>query len=238
MTSPAPSDPKRSRARELAQTHVAQGDAVGWFEPLYAEAEGDPARVPWADLKPNPNLVDWCEREAVRGEGRTALVVGCGLGDDAEFLATRGFQVTAFDIAPSAISWCQRRYPASSARYLAIDLLNPPAAWTHNFDFVFEAYTLQVLQSAALRSQAMERLSAFPAFGGTLLVICRGREPGDPEGQMPWPLLREELAALDRSGLVPAGFEDFLDQHEAPPVRRFRAVWRRPANPATPAKKP
>src|SRR5579872_4026118 len=175
MTSPASSDPKRSRARELAQTHVAQGDAVGWFEPLYAEAEGDPTRVPWADLKPNPNLVDWCEREAVRGEGRTALVVGCGLGDDAEFLAARGFQVTAFDIAPSAISWCQRRYPASSVRYLAIDLLNPPAAWTHNFDFVFEAYTLQVLQSAALRSRAMERLSMFPSLGGTLLVICRGR---------------------------------------------------------------
>jgi SAM-dependent methyltransferase len=237
MTIPAASDPKRNRARELAQTHVAQGDAVGWFEPLYAEAEGDPARVPWADLKPNPNLVEWVEREAIRGDGRTALVVGCGLGDDAEFLAARGFRVMAFDIAPSAVAWCQRRYPASSVQYVTADLLNPPTDWSQRFDLVYEGYTLQVLQSAALRSRAIDRLSAFPGPGGTLLVICRGREPGDPEGQMPWPLLREELAALDQSGLESVAFEDFLEQHEAPPVRRFRAVWRRPASPATPANK-
>jgi SAM-dependent methyltransferase len=238
MTTPAASDPKRNRARELAQTHVAQGDLVGWFEPLYAEAEGDPARVPWADLKPNPNLVEWVEREAVRGEGRTALVVGCGLGDDAEFLAARGFRVTAFDIAPSAVAWCQRRHPTSSVQYVTADLLDPPADWNQRFDLVYEGYTLQVLQSAVLRSRAIEHLSAFPGPGGTLLVICRGRDPGDLEGQMPWPLLREELAALDRSGLAPVAFEDFLDQHEAPPVRRFRALWRRSAAPPTPANKP
>src|SRR5580658_9278900 len=113
MTTPAASDPKRNRARELAQTHVAQGDLVGWFEPLYAEAEGDPARVPWADLKPNPNPVEWVEREAARG-----------------------FRVTAFDIAPSAVAWCQRRHPRSSVRYTTADLLNPPPDWSRSFDFV------------------------------------------------------------------------------------------------------
>jgi hypothetical protein len=118
------------------------------------------------------------------------------------------------------------------------DLLDPPADWNQRFDLVYEGYTLQVLQSAVLRSRAIEHLSAFPGPGGTLLVICRGRDPGDLEGQMPWPLLREELAALDRSGLAPVAFEDFLDQHEAPPVRRFRALWRRSAAPPTPANKP
>jgi SAM-dependent methyltransferase len=231
-------DPKRNRARELAQAHVAKGDAVGWFEPLYAEAQGNAERVPWADLKPNPNLIDWLDRKAIRGDGRTALVVGCGLGDDAELLAARGFLVTAFDVAPSAVDWCCRRFPTTSVRYETADLLNPPAAWSGAFDFVFEAYTLQVLHTAAMRSQAISRLAAFPSTGGTLLVICRGRDATDSEGQMPWPLMRDELAALEQCGLVQIEFEDFWDQHEAPPVRRFRARYSRPVGAATTADNP
>jgi SAM-dependent methyltransferase len=238
MSSTPSPDPKRSRARELAQSHLARGDALGWFEPLYAEALGNAERVPWADLKPNPNLTDWLDREAIRADGRSALVVGCGLGDDAELLAVHGFRVTAFDVAPSAVAWCRRRFPTSSVRYEAADLLNPPHVWSGAFDFVFEGYTLQVLQSAGLRSQAISRLAALPKPGGTLLVICRGREAGDPEGQMPWPLLRDELAALERCGLTQVAFEDFWDQHETPAVRRFRALYLRPAGAATPANKP
>jgi len=231
-------DPKRSRARELAQVHVSQGDAVGWFEPLYAEAQGNAERVPWADLKPNPNLVEWLDCKAIRGEGRSALVVGCGLGDDAELLDSRGFRVTAFDVAPSAVAWCRRRFPTSSVRYTDADLLSPPATWSGAFDFVVEAYTLQVLHGAALRSQAIRCLALFLRTGGTLLVFCRGREPSDPEGQMPWPLLRDELTALEKCGLVQIEFEDFWDRHEAPSVRRFRAHYSRPAGAATTADNP
>ena len=151
-------DPKRSRARELAATYVARGDAVGWFEVLYAEAGKESKKVPWADLGPNPNLVDWLETKPVTGKGRTALVVGCGLGDDAEFLCQRGFTVTAFDIAPTAVAWCQNRFPESAVHYEVADLLSLPATWRHAFDFVFEAYTLQVLPGN-LREKAIPRLA-------------------------------------------------------------------------------
>jgi SAM-dependent methyltransferase len=230
MSSTPSADPKRNRARELAQAHLAQGDALGWFESLYAEAQGNAERVPWADLKPNPNLTEWLDREVIYGDGRSALVVGCGLGDDAELLAARGFRVTAFDVASSAVDWCRRRFPKSSVRYAEADLLSPPAKWGGYFDFVFEAYTLQVLHGAELRSRAIRRLALLPRPGGSLLVICRGREPTDPEGQMPWPLLRDELSAFETCGLTRVAFEDFSDQHESPAVRRFRALYRGPTN--------
>src|SRR5437867_191870 len=96
----------RRRARELAAKFLAAGDPVGWFEQLYQEGD-----VPWRDLEPSPNLVDFFARTSV--PGRTALTIGCGFGDDAELLAARGFETTAFDVAPTAIELCRRRFPST-----------------------------------------------------------------------------------------------------------------------------
>ncbi len=222
-----PTDPKRTYARELAASHLARGDATGWFEELYRRAEGDSTKVPWADLRPNPNIVEWLEAHPIKGGGQTALVVGCGLGDDAEFLATLGFEVTAFDISPLAIDWCQRRFPNSRVRYEIGNLIAPAPHWRRACDFVLEAYTLQVLPQD-LRTKAIAALAETVKPGGTLLVVCRGRNPEDPKGQMPWPLLRAELSDLERVGLSLAAFEEFWDRHDDPPVWRFRGQYTRP----------
>jgi SAM-dependent methyltransferase len=141
----------RARARELAETHLRAGDALGWFEPLYAAAAGDAGKVPWADLTPNANLVSWLSARPPEIGGRSALVVGCGLGDDAEHLAGLGYQVTAFDISATAIDWCRRRFPNSAVRYEVQDLFQPPDNWHRAFDLVFEAYTAIPAGPAAAR---------------------------------------------------------------------------------------
>ena len=132
--------------------------------------------------------------------------------------------MTAFDIAPTAIAWCRERFPSSRVEYTAADLLAPSAEWEQQFDFVFEANTLQVL-AAELRPQAMRRLAGLLAPNGTLLLVCRGREPSEPAGPMPWPLTREELIA-GVGALHLVTFEEHCDAGD-PPVRRFRAVFRR-----------
>jgi SAM-dependent methyltransferase len=215
----------RRKAGDLARESLAAGDPVGWFEKLYAQAGGDTGAISWADLAPNPNLVAWLDREHVTGTGRRALKIGCGLGDDAEDLARRGFVVTAFDVSPTAIAWCRERFPTSAVRYAVHDLLASRSEWAGAFDFVLESYTLQVLP-AEVRPAAIANVASFVAPGGDLLVIARGREPGDPPGAMPWPLLRAELAEFTRAGLAEVAFEDFLDA-ETPPVRRFRVHYRR-----------
>ena len=213
----------RSRARTLARASVAAGDPVGWFERLYAEAARGEAVVPWADLVPNPHVVEWLERE--RPAPGRALDVGTGLGDSAEDLARRGFDVVAFDVSATAIDAARTRFPTSRVAYRVADLLRLPAELAGTFDLVVECYTLQVLPPAA-RAGAIAALRATLAPGGALLMVARGREPSEPEGEMPWPLTRPEIEAVASAGLALVSFEDFGDD-ETPPVRRFRALFRR-----------
>jgi SAM-dependent methyltransferase len=209
--------PNRTRARELAAESRISGDPVGWFEQLYQEQEQGLSVVPWADLRVNPNLLEFA------GEGKTALTVGCGFGDDAEQLAAWGFETTAFDVSPTAVRGAKQRFPGSRVDYVTADVLAPPAEWKEQFDFVLESYTLQVIPRE-LRSRTICNVAGFAKKGGMILLIARGREENEEEGQMPWPLTRRELELFVELGLREQSFEDYCDG-ETPAVRRFRAVF-------------
>jgi SAM-dependent methyltransferase len=213
----------RALGRRLAREALERGEPLAWFEELYLADRETPGVVSWADLVPNPHLVSWLGDAA--GAGR-ALVVGSGYGDDAEELARRGWEVTAFDVAPTATAAARERFPGSAVRYETADVLAPPPAWTAAFDLVVEAYTLQVLPPE-LRAPAAAAIAAFVAPGGRLLVVARGRDAADPPGEMPWPLVPDELRRLFAS-LELERWEDFADD-EDPPVRRLRATYRAPA---------
>ena len=72
----------------------------------------------------------------------------------------------------------------------------------------------------------MRCIASFVAPGGTLLLVARGKEPNESEGKMPWPLTKDELSLFKAGGLKEVFFEDYMDS-EDPPVRRFRATYRR-----------
>jgi SAM-dependent methyltransferase len=217
----------RDDVRRLARESIERGDAVGWFEELYRRAGEKWDRIPWADLVPNPHLVEWLDRFSVAGSGKLCLVVGCGLGDDAELLAERGFDVVAYDISATAIDGCRARFPTSRVEYVVADALDPPPAWLGRFALVFESYTLQVLPPEP-RSRALRAIAATVGPRGRLLVLCRAREKQDPEGELPWPLTRDELDAFRDLGLTEIAVESLLDR-ETPPVRRFLALYERGA---------
>jgi SAM-dependent methyltransferase len=172
-------------------------------------------------------LVEFWNTHPQETARRTALTIGSGLGDDAEQLAAWGLRTTAFDISETAIRASLKRFPNSNVDYVVANLLEPPSRWRRTFNFVFEANTLQVLP-AALRPRAIANIAGFLCPGGLLLVIARGREPSDPEGQMPWPLIRAELSAFTAAGLEEISFEDFLDLEDPgdPAVRRFRVLYK------------
>jgi SAM-dependent methyltransferase len=224
VTAPDPSQ----KAGQLVAQALAQGDATGWFERLYAAAEDGSAIVPWDRGRPHWLLTAWAQDRGLDGDGRRALVVGCGLGADAEFIAGLGFGTVAFDISASAVRAARRRFPASTVDYQVADLLDPPAAWRQAFDLVVESQTIQALPDPPRRA-AIARIGDMVAPGGTLVVIALARDAGEDPGQWPpWPVTRAEVEAFAADGLVRARIEDVADSGQVPPGRRWLAEFRRP----------
>ena len=193
-----------------------------WFDNIYVKAKGDSKQVPWANMTANAYLKDWLNQNPQFGEGLKikALVVGCGLGDDAEALAERGFDVTAFDISPTAIDWCKQRFPDSSVNYVVADVFdsNLTKEWQRNFDFVFEARTIQSLP-LQVREQVMETIAQFVAEEGTLLVVTVTRDtPEEPKGP-PYPLSLEEVDYFQKLGLQEINRNSYSEKNSRFPKR-------------------
>jgi SAM-dependent methyltransferase len=221
VTQPDPDEP----ARRLAAESLAAGDPTGWFERLYVAAQEGEAVVPWDRGAPHRLLVEWAQARAGDGRGRRALVVGSGLGDDAEHVAGQGFDTVAFDVSPTAIRAARARFPASAVRYRAADLLDPPPEWRAAFDLVVESLTVQALPDA-VRPRAIANVAAMVAPGGTLVVIAAARDEREAASGPPWPLTRAEIDAFATAGIRAVRIE-LLGGPAEPDERRWRAELER-----------
>jgi SAM-dependent methyltransferase len=202
-------------------------DPIGWFEDLYVAAEAGEREIPWNRAEPNARLVAWADEHGLKGDGRRALVVGSGLGQDAEYIGRLGFETTAFDVAPTAIRSMEQRFPGSPVHYVVADLLQPPADWYEAFDFVLESITVQALPQD-MHPEATRRVTEFVAPGGTLLVLSAAREEDEEPDGPPWPLSRSELKAFHQGGLETVRIEEIHDTTEEAFPHRWRGEFRRP----------
>jgi SAM-dependent methyltransferase len=214
----------RERARKLQTEFAEKGDLTGWFEALYTEAKGDNEKIPWADLEPNKFFVQFAEKTNLLGDGRNALVVGCGLGDDAKYLQDIGFKVTAFDISETAIKWAKRLNP--DINFQVADLFDSPKTWNQAFDFVLEIYTIQPLP-IEIRPKVIDEIAKFVAKKGTLVVVTRGREDDEIPLELPWALSKKDLSQFEKNGLTQTYFEEMLDEDHGDFMRRFVVEYRR-----------
>ncbi len=213
---------KRQSIGDMIRAAWERGEPAGWFEQIYAEADKGEGSVPWAHMNPNGELLIWAEDNNLSGNNQRAIVIGCGLGDDAEALVKMGFSVIAFDISPTAIEMCKRRFPDTQVDYQVADLFDMPDDWQNAFDFVFESRTIQALP-VDLAPQTIAAMSALTAPGGRVLVLCHARDEGREPGGIPWPLSRADLAHFEANGLTQLSLEEFHDG-----LHRFRAVYQKP----------
>ncbi|MFN0133758.1 MAG: class I SAM-dependent methyltransferase [Phycisphaerales bacterium] len=202
---------------------------VAHFESVYADAQGEMSRVPWADARPSPLLASWLNGEgsSLVRPGAKVTVVGCGLGDDARELADRGYDVVAFDCSPTAVQWARQRHATIAERFVVADLFALPGSLTRRADLVVEIHTIQAVHPG-LRPAAAEAIVSLARPRGTVLAIARGREESEPLDAIgpPFPLTARELTELMHP-LSPAGAIEEVVEGEGMPVRRLLGAFRR-----------
>lgn len=213
--------------RDLAARRRAQGDPAVWFEELYAEASDGRAVVPWDRHTPSQLVEGWIESRTPDRAGRSAVVVGCGYGRDAELVARHGYRTVGFDIAPTAIEAARQRHAGATVHYRVADLLALPNDWIGAFDLVVESMNVQALPEER-RAAAITGVRSLVAPGGTLFVVAVARDDGAVVDGPPWPLDRPEIEAFG-AGLAIRSIARVPDAVE-PAVSRWVAEFvREPA---------
>ena len=199
----------------MVKTYQENDDPLGWFDSIYTDAQGDYKSVFWADLEPSPYLVAWLKKHTKPSDDNRAIVVGCGVGDDAEALSAFGYEVTAFDISPEAIKLCKKRYPNSKVNYHVENLFDYPKEWRESFDIVYECNTIQVLPHK-YRLQARDAMISFLQDNAFILVSCRSRNEGEQLDDIPLPLDKKEIDGFIECGLQERSFLAYDDENCIP----------------------
>lgn len=208
------------------QARNSDGDAASeFFEALYQGAARGDMTLPWHRPAPHPLLVDWVTKRGITGGGRRAVVVGCGTGIDAEYVAGLGFETVGFDVSQSAIDLAKLQNPDSAVTYTTGDLLNLPSDWLRAFDLVVEIYTVQALPDPP-RADAIAGVPKLVAPGGTLFAVAFIGDEYKTGGFPPWPLTRAEVDAFGADGLTPVAIEVLTYSGAPEPRSAEDRLWR------------
>lgn len=145
--------------------------------------------IPWQLDGPQPIIA---ELESAGEIVDPVLECGCGLGDNALFLAERGHQVTAFDAAPTAI---ERSRAKAAAAGVPVNFVVADATTLHGISGGFRTVVDSAMLHCLDEDQRRHYLAALRRVcepGARLHVLCF---KGEPTGNLPLP------ASLDESSL-------------------------------------
>lgn len=156
----------------------------------------DNRRPGWDTGRVAPELKKAVEEGRVK-PGR-AVVLGCGLGTNAIYLAEKGFEVTGVDVAPTALTRAgqKAREAGVDVRWMVADVLALPEL--EPFDFIFDrgCYHHVRQYNAAGYVECVRRLS----HPGTRLLILAA-SANEQRGGGP-PRIKEQEIRSDFSALV------------------------------------
>ncbi|MCF2135860.1 MAG: TPMT family class I SAM-dependent methyltransferase [Candidatus Thorarchaeota archaeon] len=150
--------------------------------------------APWDIGQPHPALVDLVEQKKL--PLGSVFEPGPGRGDNALYLASKGYDVTTSDISPSAVEALRRRARdlGLSLNVIQAEVIYGLNSLTGKFDIVFERSFLQTLPPL-MRSRYIDRVALLLHEGGIYVGIIRGpRDP--PPVTQPYAFTKQEILEL------------------------------------------
>lgn len=201
----------------------AQKEATSWFDDHYKEAKKELSAVAWAKGTTNPLLQEYLDTMYTMPS--KAIVIGCGLGDDANALYEAGFDVTAIDISPEAIEWAKERFGDTSIDFRVADLFDLPQELLGKFDFVFEAFTIQALP-LSLRDRVITAIASLMAPKAKVLAVCNAKREGEHFDGPPWPLTTNELRLFTMKECKELEFSIYEEQSHLSTLK-VRAIFQK-----------
>ena len=197
----------------------AHNKASEWFDGLYKENKESQGNIPWARQAVNPLLQTYLDQD-ISHKGK-ALVIGCGLGDDARALEEVGYDVVAIDVSQTALDLAKERFFDSHILFEKQDIFDMPAKYHEHFDFVFEAFTIQSLP-IAFREKMIKAVAHTVAPQGKLLLVAHKRE--ECFKGPPWPLEATEVDRFKCEGLTELSHEIHTEESKIS-NSRFRVLY-------------
>ncbi|OIP99392.1 MAG: thiopurine S-methyltransferase [Zetaproteobacteria bacterium CG2_30_46_52] len=135
----------------------------------------------WDRGQASPALAQWLASEHLADKSQRILIPGCGRGYEVIALAKLGFNVTAIDIAPSAIAALNQGLAEAGVYATTIcgDIFTYDAQ--HKFDVVYEQTCLCAIRPDEREAYA-QKLSEWLKFSGKLLfsMMQTGVQGGPP----------------------------------------------------------
>lgn len=160
-----PSGASAANAALRSEQMRREGVAIDEFRRMYRE--GSP---PWVIDRPQPEVVALVEIGVIRGR---VLDVGCGAGDNAIYLASRGLEVVAFDGVPEAVARAETKARAAGVAGLTFRVADALviSSWTEIFDTILDSAIFHGFSDAQRPLYAAE-LHALLRPGGLLVLLC------------------------------------------------------------------
>ena len=126
--------------------------------------------APWDIGKPDANLIQTVTTTPI--QPCLTLEIGCGTGDNAIWLAQRGFDVVGVDFSPVAIQRANDKTAKAGVkcRFIVLDILQSEVEGAP-FGLAFDRGFLHTIASDGVRKGFAEKLSGYLEPGGLWLSL-------------------------------------------------------------------